>query len=663
MNQLRSIIIFFLFIIAVPGFSQEQRDTSRTIQSWKLNDNFTGIDTVKMDTLLPFYQIYNPAFENHFASTYLGNLGSATESNIPSERYNQTGFILFQPVQDYMEIAQNVKYYHTKKPFTKLTYISGGPKATAEQILTAIHTQNVNPFFNFALHYSLFSSGGQYPNQKTKNSAFAFAVNYAKGRYETHGNICVNKFDIRENGGILNDTVATPKDYTWIPVHLEYAGNRYLHMGAFLTQSLGFGRFPWQKKDSTLKESDTYLSSFHYTIRYDRYFRKFYDEDLLSQSGSGDLFPDSSYFHGLGKNLTSMSDSVFFRKFSQLFQIQLHESPGSWLRFKGEAGIFHEVFSYLNYQQLEKWNLNPENTASVILPKLQNSISNRTSIQSNPFTKYLYNIGIQAFIQNEAGKHFAWNAQGSLTISGYNAGDYNLQVSLLGTFSGQWAAIQAGRNSQRPDFYLQQYRSGNYSWDFVANGIVLKPIGTSFARIVTHGNIINFSGEIRLYDHYMYITETKPAQADNAFLTMSVVAGRTFKLGKLYSSFNSAFQYSGSELLNLPAITVKNSTWFEQSLVKDVLMSNLGFDIYYYTSYYADGYNPAIGLFYTQNDFKSGNYPYIDVFLNLKPKRTRIILKYDHVNSGLLPRTYFTAAHYPMQARVLKFGVSWTFYD
>ena len=90
----------------------------------------------------------------------------------------------------------------------------------------------------------------------------------------------------------------------------------------------------------------------------------------------------------------------------------------------------------------------------------------------------------------------------------------------------------------------------------------------------------------------------------------------------------------------------------------------LGFDVRYFTKYSAYGNMPATSMFYLQKeDAEIGNYPYVDVFLNFKVKRTNFVVKYDHVNTDLLSSNYFMALHYPMQRRMLKFGISWTFYD
>jgi len=81
------------------------------------------------------------------------------------------------------------------------------------------------------------------------------------------------------------------------------------------------------------------------------------------------------------------------------------------------------------------------------------------------------------------------------------------------------------------------------------------------------------------------------------------------------------------------------------------------------TKYYADGYMPATSQFYIQNEKQTGNYPYIDLFLNIKIKRANIFVKLQHATAGLLDKTYYSIPHYPLQGRAIKFGVCWKFYD
>ena len=104
--------------------------------------------------------------------------------------------------------------------------------------------------------------------------------------------------------------------------------------------------------------------------------------------------------------------------------------------------------------------------------------------------------------------------------------------------------------------------------------------------------------------------------------------------------------------------------FYEFSVVKNVLRLQLGVDAYYNTSYYGPGYNPATMQFYNQREVKTGNYLWMDAFLSGKWKRVRLLVKLQHFNYELFGgRRYFQTAHYPLNRRMLKFGVSWNFYD
>jgi hypothetical protein len=99
---------------------------------------------------------------------------------------------------------------------------------------------------------------------------------------------------------------------------------------------------------------------------------------------------------------------------------------------------------------------------------------------------------------------------------------------------------------------------------------------------------------------------------------------------------------------------------------KEILRLQVGVDGRFNTSYYAQGYNPALSVFYNQDETKVGDYPYLDAFVAAKWKRMRILLKYQHWNCNLFRRAnneYFAIARYPLNPGMFKIGISWTFYD
>ena len=72
---------------------------------------------------------------------------------------------------------------------------------------------------------------------------------------------------------------------------------------------------------------------------------------------------------------------------------------------------------------------------------------------------------------------------------------------------------------------------------------------------------------------------------------------------------------------------------------------------------------PSTGKFFRQDEDEAGNYPIINVFLNVKLKRTRIFVMVDHLNSGYMGYDYFMTPSYPMNIRMIRYGLAWTFYN
>ncbi len=154
---------------------------------------------------------------------------------------------------------------------------------------------------------------------------------------------------------------------------------------------------------------------------------------------------------------------------------------------------------------------------------------------------------------------------------------------------------------------------------------------------------------------------TFPSEFLNVF-TASVF--KSFILGKFQFDNEVVYQYDGkTDVLKLPDLILMHSIYFSTELFKSAVSAQLGVDIFYNTSYYANAYMPATGIFYIQKDKKTGNYPYLDVFVNIKIKRAMIFAKFEHINKGLFDYNYYMTPHYPMQDGAFKLGVKWRFFN
>ena len=155
-----------------------------------------------------------------------------------------------------------------------------------------------------------------------------------------------------------------------------------------------------------------------------------------------------------------------------------------------------------------------------------------------------------------------------------------------------------------------------------------------------------------------------PDIVDKPFNVYMISLKKQFDLRFFQTLFNITLQRSGNEIaMPLPNIVAYNSSYLSFTLVKDVLKMQFGFDLFYNTRYYAMSFMPSTAVFYSQQNQKVGNYPFADVFLNINLKRARIFVKYENITSlSTIPKNYYIP-HYPYAPGILKYGISWNFYD
>ena len=139
------------------------------------------------------------------------------------------------------------------------------------------------------------------------------------------------------------------------------------------------------------------------------------------------------------------------------------------------------------------------------------------------------------------------------------------------------------------------------------------------------------------------------------------------KVGIFHLDGEVTYQKSSEQdILPLPELSAYGNLYMKFGLAKKVLRIEMGADVRYFSKYYAPDYSPAIGLFYNQNPddkIEIGAFPIVNVYANLHLKRTRFFIMMYHVNAGSGKSNYFLAPHYPINPRMIKFGLSWNFFD
>ena len=172
-------------------------------------------------------------------------------------------------------------------------------------------------------------------------------------------------------------------------------------------------------------------------------------------------------------------------------------------------------------------------------------------------------------------------------------------------------------------------------------------------------------GIANIFSYVYFDTAAMPQQTSKTLMVLTAWGKQNFRLGNFYFDQTVYFQKSTQEdILSLPAISVYSHNYFQHALFKNALFLQTGIDVFYNTKFYADNYMPSIMQFYNQRERKTGNYPKLDVFLNLRIKRADIFVKYEHINYLLKNHgDFFSAADYPINPGMLKFGIKWDFFD
>lgn len=666
-KNIACILLLFILTASATGQNAKNDSTEQVLKTWTLTSNYTKLEPVVLDTLLTEFQVYNKLYRIKTYPAYLGNLGTAGISNHYFQREKSSLFFL-QYYLPYLDLPENQVYFNTKKPYTKFTYTTGGGRKKQEQTVGVIHTQNVNPNFNVGLKLNAIISDGQYSYQNTSDISFNVFTNYVGNRYSIYGHAGLNSFKLNENGGIQNDDdlggVITEDVSTRLDGFNEAATrmkNRNLHV----VQILSLGKFRAISTNDSIQHNSTDnhvvkdWARLVIVSQYRKNHKIYKDQD-----------PTSGFYQNVWIDSTYTNDSVYYRSWYNALSLDFHSNPKRKFRLGATVGIENELnkYSFNIPPIISKISTGP--IAHYTFPQLDMTLYRNDTTYIGRHNEKVSNTAIRGKIVNDLGTVFGWEAEGRFYFLGYKAGNMLLNGKLYKNFKtrkGTSTLTLLGKfRNERPVYWLNQYSSNNFHWE---NDLKFENETRIQAFYKDHERNFLVSAHFSILGNYVFFdTLALPSQESDPFTVVSLDIHKDFSLWKFKFRNRLNIQQSGNkQVLPLPTVSFSNSTFFEHlfhfAWTNGFLLTQLGLDFYYHTPFYAYAYMPSSGRFYLQNEKEVGNYPFIDVFLNLKVKRTRIFLKYEHVTSGLLGHNYFTILHYPMNQRVFLFGFSWTFYD
>ncbi len=629
-------------------------DTVRALPNWKWNVDryYNRVEVMPLDTTLADWRIDYVFYRKGVGDMALGGLGQSSQPINWFDRNQSHDFTFAQSYDAYAASVENVPFYNGKKPLTNLTYLESGQKRYREEHLELVHSQNINPSTSANLNYKARSTMGRYDWQRTKNHALSLGFAHTGKRYSVHAAYMNNMVDTRENGGVVGEWAIVDTVFempSGVPMRLAsaQAHNKYRNNALLVKQAFAIPLERVTEYDFSLADlSAVYVGhQFEYNTWSKVYTdkRATYTNERGDHDSEGNYLPTThEYYDDWFINPDVTRDSISERLISNkiFVQVQPWDRYGVVSTIDGGVGFDIHTYSYLRLSDYLRGDMTRDKRSSW----------------------YVYGAA-SGMIKRYA----EWRADAKYYPSGYRSGDLSAGAEItLRAFIREHPLILTGRFRQElrsPGYWHENLFSNHYVW---FNSFDKE----SETRLEVNFSVPDIALEIGAWQGVLskmiyYGDDSRVAQHSGTVSLTSLYARKDFRIAGFHLDHRALVQITSDEhVLPVPTVSAYLSYYYEFWVKRDVLRVQIGLDGRFNTEYYAPGYNPALSVFYNQREVKIGNYPYLDAFVSAKWKRMRILLKLQHLNQNLFGNgESFQVARYPLNPRMFKFGISWSFYD
>ena len=298
-----------------------------------------------------------------------------------------------------------------------------------------------------------------------------------------------------------------------------------------------------------------------------------------------------------------------------------------------------------------------------------------------------HNLSFGAQLSKKQGKTFHYDAIAETWLSGEDAGQLKIDGSADLNFKlfGDTLTLTANGFFYRlnPTFYYRHYHSRHAWWD---NTNMSKILHSRIQGILnyqkTRTTLRVAVDEIKNYTYFASSHTITSGKRVNHAITVNQNSGaihlltaslsQDFTFGPL--NWESVITYQNSSnktVLPVPTLNLYSNVYLRFKIAH-VLRCDFGADVRYFTKYYAPDYVPSLGQYAVQTNTNTtgsdsrveiGNYPVVNVYANFHLKHTRFFIMMSHLNAGTGKKNYFYTPHYPLNQSILRFGLSWNFFN
>ena len=665
----------------------------KRIITWKHDQKFHDmVELREQDADTCFNNNFHdyPFMKKDVNATWLGVAGSPVQPfNFFKRDLNQDAKY-FTPYECWTWTPQTLPMYNTKTPYTELAYAGTlfANQEKEEANVRVLTTQNITPELNLTLQYTRFGGNGMLKREDVGYRTFVAATNYMGKKYLMHAGYIYNKIEKSENGGVIDLSMIrdTTVDAREIDVYLKDAGSKMRTNTLFLDQSY---RIPFNfieniKKKKELKKEEAVRDSIMATgdsLAIAAYIEA--EEAKLELAAREETQQDTST---VTKDITTafIGHSSEFAVFRRSYTDKIASSDKAGREFYNDHFYINPTQSKDSmrvmrvenkvFMRLQPWK--SDGIVSKLDVGLGDKLLNFYSFQPSDYLSGPSNI-IQNSVYLYAGangqyeKYFKWNATGKYNFLGYEINDFDINANIAFNIypfrrdrkSPLAFNVHFETNLKEPNYYDQHLYTNHYVWNNDFGKISTTKIEASMA-IPKWKMDVSFDYAL-LSNNIYYDNQGIVRQNQTPMSIMTAYLRKDFQVWKLHFDNRVLLQLSSNQdVVPLPLLALNLRYYLEFDVVKNVMKMQIGADGTYTTKWYAQAYNPVVGVFHNQNERMYGNCPYIDAFVNIQWKRVSVFVKYVNANMGWPSKSadYFSADGYINTQSAIKFGISWPFW-
>jgi hypothetical protein len=579
----------------------------------------------QIDTFIRNFHKWN--YTQRFNNLYqdLGTVGTAIQP-IFYQAPETIGARSGTPVYDLYWDTEPVRYFDTKSPYTNMKVIIGGK---GRSLTRATFSRNINPRWNFGFTYR-----GMYVDKQVPRSGKGVRV------------VRANYYDAYTTYQSKDSSYRIFANYRRMFHRVdEFGGVKLLDPTNFkISDFAGIDVQPWLVK----AESNDYRRNTHIYHQYKvgRALQVYHTADWLRQKNKylDYLKSEPADFYDFKNIATDTVNDV------TTFTTSRHE-----LGLKGNVS---KVF-YNGYIAIRKFaaGYNHFQPDTLVHPTYDSLLHRTTGSEQ-------YLGGRIALQLDSIGEVLGW-------VEVLKDGRYRIQ----GDINSRWFEGHLKQMRYAPGAMEQAYRG---TFDYWNNNFGFINLSQLNGYLHYNSSFLKFSPGFTFtrLNNLTFYKKISSAPSTQQVLPMQssgnqVIATPEVKLAMTFFkhiTLSGQFLYTkllknDDDAIQVPEMLFNGQLSYENIFYHGNLDMHAGVDVHWKSSYYANGYDPAIRQFYVQQSFLIPSYSLVDLFFDARIKRGRIFFKYHNFTQALTKSGYLPTPFYPGQSNVFDFGFDWSFYD